>query len=114
MGVAIVVVEPVVGDPVVPQGVEIELIGPADFLKNRQQPPHASTYRFVCDACRAPAQRRREELVLDDVLLVLIEPADEPVDLSKTSQHLLIAKEAAPQDEEFVLTLYIVGEDTAA
>ena len=33
------------------------------------------------------------------------EPADESVDLPKTPHHLLIAKEAAPQDEELVLTL---------
>ena len=111
--IPVVFVESVVGDPVA-DSVQVEIVRAARLLKDRQEPPHASANRFVRDACRASAQRRRQELVLDDVLLVLIEPADESVDLPKSSQHLLIAEESAPQDGEFVLALDVVGEDAAA
>ena len=114
MSVVIVVVEPMVGDPAVSQGVEIELVGLANLAKDRQQPPYASPYRFVDNARRAAVQRRREELVLDDVLLVFIEPADESVDLPKAPHYLLIAEETAAQDEELILTLDVVSEDAAA
>ena len=112
-GIPIVFVESVVGDPVA-DSVQIEIVGAAGLLKDRQQPPHASTNRFVCDARRASAQCGCEELVLDDVLLVLIEPADQSVHLPKSSEHLLIAEQSAPQDGEFVLTFDVVGENSAA
>ena len=54
----------------------------------------ASADRIVCDARRASAQCGCQKLILGDVMLVLVKPADETVHLPESSEHLLITEQS--------------------
>ena len=87
-------VESVVRHPV-PDSLQVEIVRAARLLKDCQEPPHASANRVVGNARRASAQCSCQKLVLGNVLLVLVKPADETVHLAEASEHLLITEQSA-------------------
>ena len=82
----------------VADGVEVELVGLTDFLKNSQKASCPTPYRFVSNSGPTPLQGCSNEPVFRDVLLVLVESADDLVVLSITSQQLLVSEKPTSKD----------------
>jgi hypothetical protein len=93
---------------------QVEIVRAARLPKNRKEPPDASANRIVRNARRASAQCGCQKLVLGDVLLVLVKPADETVYLPESSEHLVSTEQSPSQHWELVLAFDVVGEKSTA